>query len=108
MLSESMENNDKKENQMIKFEDRQIEFTKYPFAAASVYPDGILHAKDIKEVLLNQMPPELRTKGGEIIGSSLYWMGKDKDVSFITLPPLREFQRLEQPSRRALDRCSNL
>jgi hypothetical protein len=42
------------------------------------------------------------------VGSSLYWMGKDKDVSFITLPPLREFQRLEQPSRRALDRCSNL
>ncbi|WP_438448680.1 hypothetical protein [Gorillibacterium sp. sgz5001074] len=52
---------------MIKFKERQIEFTEYPFTAASVYPDGILHANDIKEVLLKQMPPEVRTIGGEII-----------------------------------------
>jgi uncharacterized CHY-type Zn-finger protein len=50
----------------------------------------------------------LNEMSGSIIGSSLYWVGRGANISFITLPPLREFQRLKQPSRRALDRCFNL
>lgn len=52
---------------MTKFHKDIVEFIDYPFSAASIYPNGIIHKDKIKEVLLNQFPPEIRTLDGEIL-----------------------------------------
>ncbi len=52
---------------MIKFIKDYIEFENYPFIASSVFPRGIIHTSDIKEILLNQIPPEIRTITGEVL-----------------------------------------
>ncbi|MCY9663137.1 hypothetical protein P5G65_35585 [Paenibacillus chondroitinus] len=52
---------------MIKFYKNHIEFSEYPFSAASISNQGTLHIEDIREVLLDQLPPEIRTHAGDVI-----------------------------------------
>lgn len=52
---------------MIKFHNDYVEFIGYPFTAASIFPNGSIHKDNIKEILLDQFPPEIRTFGGEIL-----------------------------------------
>jgi len=52
---------------MIRFDKRDMQFANYPFSAASIYPEGKLPTEQIREILLKQMPPEIRTHAGEIL-----------------------------------------
>lgn len=52
---------------MIKFEGHHLVFVDYPFSAATVYPNGAIHHRDIEEVMLNSFPPVVHTVQGEIL-----------------------------------------
>jgi hypothetical protein len=52
---------------MIKFYNDRIEFTDYPFPVSSISRHGTIRINEICEVLLNQIPPEIRTNEGEVI-----------------------------------------
>lgn len=52
---------------MIKFYEDFIEFLSYPFASASIFPSGRIQNSDINEILLDQIPPEIRTINGEVL-----------------------------------------
>ncbi|WP_173216875.1 hypothetical protein [Paenibacillus alba] len=52
---------------MIKFYNERVEFSEYPFWASSISNDGIILIEEICEVLLDQLPPEIRTKAGDVI-----------------------------------------
>ncbi|KAB8142222.1 hypothetical protein F8S13_14615 [Chloroflexia bacterium SDU3-3] len=44
-----------------------IQFAHYPFQPASVYPDGLLAWADVREVVIQAFPPEVRTRQGEVL-----------------------------------------
>ncbi|MFG1771816.1 hypothetical protein ACGFIX_19760 [Nocardia salmonicida] len=47
--------------------DTEIQFVDYPFAGASVYPDGVLAVSEIADADPRAFPPELRTVSGETL-----------------------------------------
>lgn len=49
------------------FTDEGIEFSGYTFSPSSVYPCGTVKYSDIKEILPDFFPPEIRTHSGEIL-----------------------------------------
>ncbi len=42
-------------------------FTDYPFKPASIYPSGLVSYSHIKEIVICNFPPEIRTKSEEIL-----------------------------------------
>ncbi|WP_336082427.1 hypothetical protein [Nocardia sp. SSK8] len=47
--------------------DGEIRFANYPFAGASVYPEGVVTAVEIRDVDPRGWPPEIRTVHGETL-----------------------------------------
>ncbi|WP_278262266.1 hypothetical protein [Nocardia sp. AG03] len=47
--------------------DGEIRFANYPFAGASVYPEGVVPAAEIRDVDPRGWPPEIRTVRGETL-----------------------------------------
>ncbi|MFD4356289.1 hypothetical protein ACFWPX_27315 [Nocardia sp. NPDC058518] len=73
--------------------DTEIRFVDYPFAGASVYPDGVIAVSEIADADPRATPPELRTISGE----TLFVLATDGLA-------LDEFcQRTAIPVRRRLD-----
>lgn len=44
-----------------------IQFQRYPFKPASVFPDGLLPWHNIREIIPTGAPPEIRTHQGEVL-----------------------------------------
>lgn len=51
----------------VEFKENGIAFSDYPYPPASVYPSGFIFYDSIREVLVNQAPPEIRTHDGEVL-----------------------------------------
>jgi hypothetical protein len=77
----------------VEIDERSIVFRRYPYAPASVYPDGALQASEVEALVLNFRPPALHTRKGELL-----FLPPD------ALPEVRAFaERHEIPSVRRLD-----
>ncbi len=51
----------------VSFEKNGIAFSNYPYPPASVYPSGLVEHDSIREILVDQAPPEIRTNHGEVL-----------------------------------------
>jgi len=51
----------------VAFKESGIAFSNYPYPPASVYPSGFVTYDSVREILLSQAPPEIRTHGGEVL-----------------------------------------
>lgn len=56
--------------------DTEIRFTDYPFAGASVYPDGVIAVSEIADADPRAIPPQLHTVAGE----TLFVLAADRPV----------------------------
>ncbi|NOK58012.1 MAG: hypothetical protein GFH27_549287n316 [Chloroflexi bacterium AL-W] len=67
-----------------------IQFQRYPFKPASVFPDGLLPWHNIREIIPTGAPPEIRTHQGEVL--FVHALQKDvlKDVAHTHDIPLVE------------------
>lgn len=52
---------------MVIFAPGKIEFSSYPYSAASIYPSGVVAADEIADAGISCAPPEIRLKKGETL-----------------------------------------
>jgi len=78
----------------ILFTDEGIEFSGYIFSPSSVYPCGIIKYSDIKEILPDFFPPEIRTHSGEIL--------------FVSAPYKEELKRVAEKNNIPLNSRADL
>ncbi len=52
---------------LVELQHSQVRFRRYPYSAASVYPNGSVDTDSIREVIPSAAPPEIRTVKGEVL-----------------------------------------